>query len=95
MRPFREDLRVTAAGVPLSLTTLSGACLGTDLQLASETVPFGTVALGSRAARRVQLSNTGDVGAKFTWDGAALGPNFSITPLQGFLAPGQARSLCG
>ena len=45
--------------------------------------------LGSRKSWRLQLENTGDVGTRFTWDTEALGANFSITPAEGFVAPGQ------
>lgn len=89
MRPFTEELLVNLCGVATPLATLTGACLGTELRLASDSLPFGPVVLGSRAVKRLQLSNTGDVGTKFTWDLRALGPHFSIFPADGFLAPGQ------
>lgn len=89
MRPFTEELVVSLCGVPTPLATLTGACLGTELRLASDSLPFGPVVLGSRAVKRLQLENTGDVGTKFAWDTRALGPHFSIFPADGFLAPGQ------
>ena len=42
-----------------------------------------------QASKRVQLENTGDVGAKFAFDMKALAPHFSVFPGDGFLAPGQ------
>lgn len=42
-----------------------------------------------RSVKRLQLVNTGDVGTKFVWDASALGPHFSVSPPDGFLAPGQ------
>ncbi|PNH08880.1 Hydrocephalus-inducing protein [Tetrabaena socialis] len=89
MRPFTEELLVNLCGVPTPLATLTGACLGTELRLASDSLPFGPVVLGSRAVKRLQLENTGDVGTKFAWDTRALGPHFAIFPSDGFLAPGQ------
>lgn len=80
MRPFSEELRGDAAGVPLSLVTLTGACTAGELTLASDSVPFGTVVLGSRTSKRLALSNTGDVGVRFAWDTKALAPHFSIVP---------------
>ncbi|KXZ49496.1 hypothetical protein GPECTOR_21g722 [Gonium pectorale] len=89
MRPFTEELLVNLCGINTPLATLTGACLGTELRLASDSLPFGPVVLGSRAVKRLQLENTGDVGTKFAWDTKALGPHFSIFPADGFLAPGQ------
>ena len=42
-----------------------------------------------QASKRLQLENTGDVGAKFAFDMKALAPHFSVFPGDGFLAPGQ------
>eukprot|EP00879_Flechtneria_rotunda_P018040 GHRR01018909.1.p1 GENE.GHRR01018909.1~~GHRR01018909.1.p1 ORF type:complete len:542 (+),score=201.99 GHRR01018909.1:696-2321(+) len=89
MHPFKEPLRALVAGVPQQLTVMSGACTGVSLALASDSIPFGSVVLGSRTSKRLQLSNNGDVGSKFVWDTKPLAPNFSISPAEGFLAPGQ------
>ncbi len=89
MRPFTEELRADVCGVATPLATLTGASLGTELRLAADLLPFGPVVLGSRALKRLQLQNTGDVGTKFVWDAKALGPHFSVFPAEGFLAPGQ------
>lgn len=48
MRPFKEDVSVGVAGISVPLMTVSGACLGTELKLASESIPFGPVVLGSQ-----------------------------------------------
>lgn len=93
MAPFSEELVVDAAGVPLPLAALTGACTAGELMLASDSVPFGTVALGSRATKRLTLSNTGDVGVRFAWDAKALAPHFSVSPPEGFLPPGQDARL--
>lgn len=53
---------VLAGGMPRVLSQLQGACLGTEVKLASDALSFGTVAQGSRTMKRVQLQNTGDVG---------------------------------
>lgn len=93
MRSFTEELVVDLQGVPVPLLTLTGACLGTELRLASDNLPFGPVVLGSRSTKRLQLENTGDVGTKFIWDTRALGEHFSVFPAEGFLAPHQVRPL--
>jgi len=89
-RPFVEDLAViVAGGVPRVLSQLQGACLGTEVKLATDNLSFGTVTQGSRTMKRVQLQNTGDVGTKFSFEAAAFAPHFSIFPSEGFVAPNQ------
>jgi hydrocephalus-inducing protein len=79
-RPFKEPLKALVTGVPQVLTTISGACTGLSVLLASDSIPFGTVVLGSRTTKRLLLSNNGDLGCKFAWDTARFGSNFTITP---------------
>eukprot|EP00898_Chlorokybus_atmophyticus_P005824 jgi/Chlat1/6242/Chrsp44S05765 len=86
-RPFSEDLLVEVAGVSFPLLTMSGACLGIEVKLAGESLPFGTVVDGARATKRIQLENTGDVRTKFTWDVSSLAPHFSISPSDGYVVP--------
>jgi hydrocephalus-inducing protein len=83
MRPFKEPLYALIAGVAQQLTVLTGACTGLSLLLASDSIPFGTVVLGSRTTKRLQLSNVGDVGCRFAWEMAPLGREFSISPAGG------------
>jgi hydrocephalus-inducing protein len=80
MAPFSEALALDVAGVPLLLATLTGACTAGELSLASDSLPFGTVVLGSRTSKRLALANSGDVGARFAWDARALRPHFEILP---------------
>ena len=89
LRQFFEEIPLSVSGETRSLFNISGACLGTELKLASESLPFGAVSLGSKVTKRLQLENTGDVITKFSWDSNALGPNFTISPAEGFLAPHQ------
>lgn len=80
MRPFKEPLRALVAGVEQVLTTVAGACTGLSVLLASDSIPFGSVVLGSRTTKRLQLSNVGDLGCKFNWNTKPLGRNFTINP---------------
>ena len=89
MRQFSEELVVEVAGVARPLLMLQGSCLGTDAKLSTDSLHFGTVVLGARITKRVQLENTGDVGIKFEWDTSKFGPSFVIFPTDGFLAPNQ------
>ncbi|GMH35419.1 hypothetical protein BSKO_03287 [Bryopsis sp. KO-2023] len=87
--PFAEPFEIEVCGVRIPILTLSGACLGTEIRLASSTLPFGAVTRGSRSCKRLQLENTGDVGTRFVWNTGGLGQNFSIFPQDGFLPPGR------
>ena len=89
LRQFFEEVPISISGETRTLFNISGACLGTELKLAGESLPFGAVSLGSKVTKRLQLENTGDVMTKFTWDESALGPNFTVNPTEGFLAPHQ------
>eukprot|EP00967_Tisochrysis_lutea_P137655 scaffold247460_cov19-Tisochrysis_lutea.AAC.1 len=79
------DTAAHSPGITQPLLRLSGACAGTELRMASDSMPFGPVVLGSRTLKRVTLENTGDLGTKFEWDKQALGEHFSISPATGFL----------
>jgi hydrocephalus-inducing protein len=59
MRPWSELLVVDVDGVPMTLLTLTGACQGIQVVLASDALPFGPVALGSSTSKRLALENTG------------------------------------
>lgn len=52
-----------------------------------DTIGFGMVVLHSKKKKRLQLSNLGDIGAKFEWDFTYCQNYFSITPDKGFLPP--------
>lgn len=47
------------AGVSMPLLTLSAACLGTQLTLSSDNLPFGTVVLGSEVTLLCRAPSTG------------------------------------
>lgn len=97
MAPFSEQLLADAAGVPMTLATLTGACTAGELAIASDSLPFGTVVLGSRTSKRLALANTGDVGVRFAWDAKALAPHFAVSPtgeLTAYSRPGQCSNTC-
>lgn len=57
------------------------------MRLMEDTVGFGTVVVNSKITKTVQLSNFGDIGAKFEWDTAFCGKYFTISPSKGYLVP--------
>ena len=66
LRQFFEEIPLSVSGETRSLFNISGACLGTELKLASESLPFGAVSLGSKVTKRLHLENTGDVITNFS-----------------------------
>lgn len=79
---------IEAASVCLPLLAVSGCCHGFDIHFDMDSVAFGAVVKGSRLTKHLLLTNTGDIGAKFRWDPRQFAPDFSITPVQGYISPG-------
>ena len=52
---------------PLFMVT--GSCLGQEIQLDTDHVPFGAVWQGSQSSRRILLINSGDIGARLVITG--------------------------
>jgi hydrocephalus-inducing protein len=82
---FNEDVLFATQGLTQRLLSVTGACLGIEVRLETEALPFGSVVKGCRLTRRIQLENTGDIGTSFKWSASAFGPDFSIVPSEGFL----------
>lgn len=64
-----------------------------EMTLAADSLPFGSVVLGSRTTKKLGLANTGDVGARFSWDTKALGQHFTIYPA-GILLSARCPAAC-
>ena len=71
---------------------VTGSCQGIEIALDSDSVPFGAVVLGSRSTRKLIMHNTGDIGAAFSWNVEKFQPDFSITPVKGYISPGMEVS---
>jgi hydrocephalus-inducing protein len=84
---FSEDLLIEVAGHKKKLLTVSGACTGMEVALETDTLPFGSVCENSQLTRHLNMENTGDMVTKFQWDEKGFGPDFKISPVEGFLAP--------
>lgn len=86
--PFYEEVFLEAPGMNKPLFVLQGACQGIEIKLENDTLPFGAVVQKSSTVRRLQLQNTGDIGAKFHWNASKFKPDFNITPSEGYISPG-------
>jgi hydrocephalus-inducing protein len=56
---FTEAVHAKVAGVETPLLAISGAALGLEVKLDTNTLPFGTIVLGSSTTRYVKLVNSG------------------------------------
>ena len=59
MAAFNEPLQVLLSGAEATLGCLAGAALGLEMQLGTDMLPFGTVVVGSKTTKTLQLTNTG------------------------------------
>lgn len=85
---FSEELRMRVnGGAARRLLTIQGACLGVEVTMETDCLPFGAVCEGSSVTRKLQLENSGDLVTIFKWDAILFAPNFSISPTEGVLAP--------
>lgn len=87
--PFEIPVMLEYAGSVKEVCVISGRATGMEVALSTDTLAFGSVCLGSRRVRTLNLENSGDVPASFSWLGRTILPPFSISPLQGVVRPGQ------
>ncbi|OCT82470.1 hypothetical protein XELAEV_18025000mg [Xenopus laevis] len=85
---FAEEVMLEAYGVTRSLLVLRGCSQGLELSLDQEYISFGAVVIQCQATRRIILSNTGELGARFKWDSEKFQPDFSISPAFGYITAG-------
>ncbi|XP_033896012.3 hydrocephalus-inducing protein-like [Acipenser ruthenus] len=86
--PFTEEGMVEWCGTSRSLFMLRGCCQALEISLDQDYIPFGAVIMNSQASRRILMQNTGDIGASFKWDVQKFAPDFSISPVGGYISPG-------
>ncbi|KAG8562376.1 hypothetical protein GDO81_015657 [Engystomops pustulosus] len=85
---FAEEVMLESCGVTHSLLVVRGCSQGLELNLDQECLSFGAVVLHSQATRRIILTNTGELGARFQWDTKKFEPDFSISPVSGYIMAG-------
>lgn len=90
---FQKDVFIDVAGSKKKLVTLSGCCQGMEISLDTDTLSFGTVCLGSQLVRKVRLQNRGDVAAKFQWNPRNFAPDFTVSPVEGTVAPNYHKTI--
>ncbi|XP_063801928.1 hydrocephalus-inducing protein homolog isoform X2 [Pseudophryne corroboree] len=86
--PFAEEVMLEVAGLLRSLLVIQGCSQGLELSLDQDYLSFGAVVLQSQATRKIILSNTGELGARFQWDTKRFQPDFTISPVTGYITAG-------
>ena len=86
---FKQELKykIMENDEIVPLLTVQGACQGMDLKLMEEVLNFGSVVVGSKLTKKLQLNNMGDMGAKFEWDTTYCKPFFTMTPKKSYIPP--------
>eukprot|EP00759_Apiculatamorpha_spiralis_P009318 PhF_6_TR15973/c0_g1_i1/m.24996/K17570/HYDIN; hydrocephalus-inducing protein len=86
MRPFSTEMQMEVVGQKCPLFSVSATCHGVEVHLDVKTIQFGQVVLGTQVCRQVTVMNTGDIGVQFQWPERRFEPEYTITPVAGFIA---------
>lgn len=86
---FSEPVKLECLGFSEPLFVLTGSCQGLEVSLDTDHIPFGAVVQDSFSSRKICMMNTGDIGASFSWNTEAFGPEFSVSPKEGFISSGK------
>ncbi|XP_075327326.1 hydrocephalus-inducing protein homolog [Odontesthes bonariensis] len=85
---FTAELQAEFTGFLHPLLIIQGCCLGVEVQLDSDHLSFGAVVQRCQSSRRIVMTNTGDIGARFHWKTENFPAEVSITPGKGYICPG-------
>ncbi|XP_071173399.1 hydrocephalus-inducing protein homolog isoform X10 [Mytilus edulis] len=85
---FTEEVYMECAGHSQPLFAIKGCVLGMEINLDTTAIPFGSVFKNSSTSKKIVMTNTGDMNAKFTWDIKRFRPDFNIYPVEGYITPG-------
>ena len=91
LHAFKKELvfKIVENQETRKLLNIHGTCHGMELKIMEDTIGFGVVTVNSKKTKTLQLSNLGDIGAKFEWDLTFCQKFFTITPQRGFLQPNE------
>ncbi|XP_071959113.1 hydrocephalus-inducing protein homolog isoform X2 [Antedon mediterranea] len=89
---FTEEVMLECEGLSQPLFVVNGSCQGIEITLDQDSIPFGAVSMRSSTTRKLLMYNTGDIGAAFKWNLEKFAPDFSISPVAGYISPGMTVS---
>ncbi|KAM4640218.1 hydrocephalus-inducing protein-like [Amazona ochrocephala] len=82
IQPFTAEVLLECRGLVRSLF------VGSLVSLDQDHLSFGAVVQQSYKCQRVVMRNAGDTGVRFMWDMESFKPDFSISPVKGYISPG-------
>ena len=85
---FSEEVTLECLGTSQPIFVVTGSCHGLEISLDTARVPFGAVTQHSKSSRRILMINSGDIGASFRWEAEKFKPDFTISPVDGYISPG-------
>ena len=86
---FVEQIILKYGELDVPMFAVRGCCQGYEINLDSDSLPFGAVGKDCSLARKLILANRGDIGASFAWNLAQLRDlPFTVSPANGYMAPG-------
>jgi hydrocephalus-inducing protein len=74
---------------PMDLCMITGACFAADVKLIEDAVNFGPVVANSYLTKKLQIINSGDLSAEYSWDLPVNILAFTISPLKGLIMPSE------
>lgn len=90
---FSEEVILECLNTSYPLLVVMGSCHGLEVSLDSEYIPFGAVVQDSSSSRKLLMVNSGDIGAAFHWKVDDFGPEFTISPKEGYISAGMQVKL--
>eukprot|EP00762_Andalucia_godoyi_P000512 ANDGO_05257.mRNA.1 Hydin len=88
VRPFKNlAVPLTMNGQTLPLFSMSGTAQGFEVKLDPSIVSFGPVVERSSSIQKIMIENSGDIGVAFKVARLSPGTDFSLSPVDGFVAP--------
>ena len=91
--PFSEPIVAEVMRHPRAMIQVSAACVAMDLRLEMDALSFGQTTLHPRITRPLMLQNKGDIPSTWKPRQGAFAPDFSISPLEGYLQPNEDTNI--
>lgn len=89
LNPFSEEIALQCLSQMEPLLHVTGCCQAVQVELDMAQLAFGAVAVNSQCSRRVLMTNSGDIGARFKWNTVPLGTFFTVSPAEGYISAGR------
>ncbi|CAF0784494.1 unnamed protein product [Didymodactylos carnosus] len=86
---FSEQVYLKYGEFDVPMFAVKGCCQGYDIQLDTDSIPFGAVVKECSITRKLVMSNRGDIGSRYQWNTSQIKDKpFQISPTNGYISPG-------